>query len=314
MCDPGLWWRCLPAWRPPAACTGAASTAAASCAHLLWGADIDPVGPGRGRGRRSRCGPERRPRPGGWWSADPLVGGAGAWPAPPAGRVRRRGRQPAVPEPARAGHRPQRRRPPARLRARYGAAVRAYTDTAWLFLLLGCDLVRPGGRVVAGPAPVGGGRPRRGGGAGRGRRTAPTCGTCGSTSGRVFAAAVRVCAPVLGRRAAPPTGRRRGPTPAGGRGGGPGRRPRRCRRSTSPGHRGRRHARRTGRRRRRLPRPVLRARRRGARARRPGRAARRVAPLVTSGALDWAACSWGDRPVRFAKRRWRRPGRRPRPR
>src|SRR5690606_1535979 len=35
-----------------------------------------------------------------------------------------------------------------RLRARYGPAVRAYTDTAWLFLLAGCELVRPDGRVV----------------------------------------------------------------------------------------------------------------------------------------------------------------------
>ena len=32
-----------------------------------------------------------------------------------------------------------------------------------------------------------------------------------------------------------------------------------------------------------------------------------VAPLVTSGALDWAACTWGDRPVRYARRRWSAP-------
>src|SRR5690606_12549856 len=29
--------------------------------------------------------------------------------------------------------------------------------------------------------------------------------------------------------------------------------------------------------------------------------------LVTSGAVDWAGTSWGERPVRFAKRRWRAP-------
>ena len=35
----------------------------------------------------------------------------------------------------------------------------------------------------------------------------------------------------------------------------------------------------------------------------------RAAParLVTSGAVDWAGTSWGERPVRFAKRRWRAP-------
>jgi hypothetical protein len=32
-----------------------------------------------------------------------------------------------------------------------------------------------------------------------------------------------------------------------------------------------------------------------------------VAPLVTSGVLDWGTCAWGARPIRFAKRRWRAP-------
>lgn len=36
----------------------------------------------------------------------------------------------------------------ARRRARFGAAVRAYTDDAGLFLLAACDLARPGGRVA----------------------------------------------------------------------------------------------------------------------------------------------------------------------
>ncbi|MFZ6003734.1 MAG: N-6 DNA methylase [Actinomycetota bacterium] len=34
------------------------------------------------------------------------------------------------------------------LRARFGEAVRAYTDTAWIFLLLGCELAREGGTVA----------------------------------------------------------------------------------------------------------------------------------------------------------------------
>lgn len=36
----------------------------------------------------------------------------------------------------------------AALRVRFGGAVRAYTDTSSLFLLLGCDLVHPGGTVA----------------------------------------------------------------------------------------------------------------------------------------------------------------------
>ena len=35
------------------------------------------------------------------------------------------------------------------------------------------------------------------------------------------------------------------------------------------------------------------------------------APLITSGAVDWAANAWGDRPTRYAKRRWHRARRRP---
>jgi hypothetical protein len=33
----------------------------------------------------------------------------------------------------------------------------------------------------------------------------------------------------------------------------------------------------------------------------------RMAPLVTSGLIDWLACAWGRRPARFAKRTWRAP-------
>jgi hypothetical protein len=32
-----------------------------------------------------------------------------------------------------------------------------------------------------------------------------------------------------------------------------------------------------------------------------------VAPLITSGLIDWLGCSWGRRPARFAKRTWRAP-------
>jgi hypothetical protein len=32
-----------------------------------------------------------------------------------------------------------------------------------------------------------------------------------------------------------------------------------------------------------------------------------VAPLVTSGLVDWMGCAWGTRPVRYARRRWLAP-------
>jgi hypothetical protein len=31
------------------------------------------------------------------------------------------------------------------------------------------------------------------------------------------------------------------------------------------------------------------------------------APLVTTGVLDWGRCAWGERPIRFARRRWAAP-------
>ena len=43
------------------------------------------------------------------------------------------------------------------------------------------------------------------------------------------------------------------------------------------------------------------------RERHPDESPDEVAPLVTSGALDWAGCAWGDRTTRFAKRRWHAP-------
>jgi hypothetical protein len=39
----------------------------------------------------------------------------------------------------------------------------------------------------------------------------------------------------------------------------------------------------------------------------PDDSAATAAPLVTSGAIDWAGCTWGRRPIRFAKAAWRAP-------
>jgi hypothetical protein len=43
------------------------------------------------------------------------------------------------------------------------------------------------------------------------------------------------------------------------------------------------------------------------RERQPGDTDAATAPLVTSGTLAWGRCVWGDRTVRFAKRRWDSP-------
>ena len=188
-------------WLPPAACTASARSPAASCATCCGAPTSTRSAWPRPR-RSWRCGPARRPAraTGGGRSARRRRGGlAGVT----GGRVRRRGRQPAVPEPARAGHRPDRRRPPGaagplrRRRAglhRHGVAVPAAG-------------VRPRPARAAGSSsssrsPSSPPATRRRCGT---RWTGPTCRTCGSTASAPFAAAVRVCAPVLA------TGRRRRP-------------------------------------------------------------------------------------------------------
>ena len=270
---------------------------------LLWGADIDPVGLAAAEAVLALWAGEGPP-PGRLVAADPLVGGAGAWPAPPAaGFDAVVGNPPFQNQLGRATARSDDDR--RGLRARYGAAVRAYTDTAWLFLLLGCDLVRPGGRVVlVQPQSVVAARD-----AAAVRDAVADRADLRDLwldGGRVFAAAVRVCAPVLERRAAPPPGRPEGPTPAG--------------------EWGRAWAQAAA-----LPAIDLvtataGADTLGARAAvlagfrdqyygLAGAVCEReelaegvpVAPLVTSGALDWAASSWGERPVRYARRRWHAP-------
>jgi hypothetical protein len=208
-----------------------------------------------------------------------------------------------------------------RLRARFGTAVRAYTDTAWLFLLAACDMVRPGGRVVmVEPQSVVAARDAEA--VRRALDERAELRDLWIDDGRVFDASVRVCAPVLERRReAPPAGQPDAPAAtraarAGGAAGAGG--------VASWGHLWaralelpfvdlpvgptlgdratvlagfrdqyyglvdavREHEAPDGRRRG----PIV-----------PG------AALVTSGAIDWAACAWGERPIRYAKRRWAAP-------
>ena len=85
-----------------------------------------------------------------------------------------------------AGPRPATTPTRAALRTRYGDAVRAYTDTAWLFLLLGLRADAPGRAGRPGPAAVGRRRPRCRGRCGRRSRRAADLRDLWLDDGRVF--------------------------------------------------------------------------------------------------------------------------------
>jgi hypothetical protein len=264
--------------------------------HLLWGADVDPVGLAAAEAALALWAGEAPP-PGRLVVGDPLTAGAALWPDAPAGGFGAVvGNPPFQSQLGRLTARSADDR--RRLRDRYGDALRAYTDTAWLFLLLGCDLVRPGGRVaLVQPQSLVAARDAAAVRAAVGAR-ADLC-DLWVDDAPVFAAAVRVCAPVLQRREVG------APGPAAG---------------TDPW--GDRWARTLG-----LPDlPALAPARLGERAavmagfrdeyyglvgavreRDGSDAAGAVAPLVTSGTLAWGRCAWGERPIRFAKRRWQAP-------
>jgi hypothetical protein len=288
---------------------------------LLWGADVDPVGLAAAEAALALWAGESPP-PGRLVLADPLVAGRAVWPAaPPSGFDAVVGNPLFQSQLGRATARDAADR--RRLRQRYGGAVRAYTDTAWLFLLLGCELVRPGGRVVlVEPQSVVAARD-----AGAVREAVDRVAVLRDLwldDGRVFSAAVRVCAPVLERRAAVPGHASGRPAVAGAVGAGPGGHdpvtgddgP------GGPGSWAERWAAAVG-----LPDadlgagPALGERAAvvagfrdqyyglvdAVREHEPADPPGSVAPLVTSGAVDWAACTWRERPVRYAKRRWHAP-------
>ena len=259
--------------------------------HLLWGADIDPVGLAVAEAALALWAGEAPP-PGRLVVADALADGGAVWPdRPAAGFDLVAGNPPFQSQLGRATARTPEEQ--ARLRARYGPAVRAYTDAAWLFLLAGCDLARPGGRVVlVEPQSL------------VGARDAAAVRSAVDERARlldmwvderpVFAASVRVCAPVLEV--------------------GPGRR------SGGSNAWSERFAEAVG-----IPRvrtassgtigdlaEVIAGFRdeyyglvAAVRERAPGDDT--TVPLITSGLIDWLGCSWGRRPARFAKRTWRAP-------
>jgi hypothetical protein len=272
--------------------------------HLLWGADVDPVGLATAEAALTLWAGER-PAPGRLVVADPLHVGAAAWPSPPPGGFGAVvGNPPFLSQLGRATVRSAEDR--SHLQARFGPAVRAYTDTAWLFLLLGCELAGPGGRIVLlQPQSVVAARDAGSVRAAVGRRAALD--HLWLDDRRVFAAAVRVCAPVLVRRA--------GATPAAvAAEGAPA--------PDDPDRWNRLWSRALD-----LPEVELAAGERlgdratvvagfrdqyyglvgAVREERPGDAPDTAAPLVTSGAVGWAANDWAVRPTRFAKRSWQAP-------
>jgi hypothetical protein len=258
--------------------------------HLLWGADIDRVGVAVAEAALALWSGEAPP-PGRLVVADALTGGGESWTdRPAAGFDVVVGNPPFQSQLARVTARSPAEQ--GRLRERFGPAVRAYTDAAWLFLLAGCDLARPGGRVVlVQPQSLIGARDAaavRAGLDGRARLV-----DMWVDDRPVFAAAVRVCAPVLEV------------TPQGRTGEGNGWSERfadavgipRLRTSSGgtisdlavvvAGFRDEYYG---------LV-DLVREHEEGD----------PLAPLVTSGLIDWLGCSWGRRPARFAKRSWQAP-------
>jgi hypothetical protein len=260
--------------------------------HLLWGADIDPVGLAAAEAALALWAGEVPP-PGRLVVADALADGGVVWPdRPGAGFHAMVGNPPFQSQLGRATARTPDQQ--ARLRARYGPAVRAYTDAAWLFLLAGCDLARPGGRVVlVEPQSLVGARDAGAVRSGVDERARLL--DMWVDERPVFAASVRVCAPVLevgpGRRNGEPnawSGRFAAAvgipgvqTPATGTIADLA--------QVIAGFRDEYYG---------LVAAV--------RERSPG-GDDAGAPLITSGLIDWLGCSWGRRPARFAKRAWRAP-------
>lgn len=112
----------------------------------LWGADIDPVGLATAEAALAVWSGSKPP-PGRLVVGDTLSSGADLWgdrPRPGFDAVV--GNPPFLSQLASATVRSADDR--KAVQDRFGAAVRPYTDTAWLFLLAGADLVRPGGRLA----------------------------------------------------------------------------------------------------------------------------------------------------------------------
>ena len=289
----------------------------------LWGADIDEVGLAAAEAALALWSGGAVPPPGRLVVGDPLRRGPAVWPElPPGGVDLVVGNPPFQNQLGRATARAADDR--RRLRERFGAALRPYTDTAWLFLLLGCELARVGGRVaLVQPDSL------------VAARDAAAVRDAVDQAAElldlwvderpVFAAAVRVCAPVL-RVDRPPPLPAPGPGPAddGSAGDGPagdGARPDGRRQvwsrwhdlladgigvpradlDTAGGRLGDRADAAAGFRDEYYGLAALTSEA-GPAGPGPGEV-----PLVTAGVIDWGRSAWGERPTRFAKRSWAAP-------
>jgi hypothetical protein len=267
--------------------------------ELVWGADVDPVGLATAEAALALWAGEAPP-PGRLVLGDALVGGPELWPDRPGlgfGAVV--GNPPFLNQLGRATTRTAAET--SRLRARFGAAVRAYTDAAWLFLLLGCELARLGGRVAL-VEPLSVVAARDAGSVRAALHGWAHLRELWVEDGATFAASVKVCAPVLeviDLTARPKVPLRAGPdrvwadrladaieVPAVQLGSEAGPRLGDIAEVTA-GFRDEYYG---------LV-PLV-------REAEPGDAA---APLVTSGVLDWGCCRWSERASRFAKRSWQAP-------
>jgi hypothetical protein len=261
---------------------------AAVARDQLFGADVDPLAVAVAEAALALWSGGVAPAAGHLVAADPLLVGAAAWPtAPGAGFDRVVGNPPFQGQLAQDTARGAEARLAAR--TRFGAAAAPYVDTAALFLLVAVELAADGGRVALvqpqSTASARDARAVREAIAARARLV-----ELALPAGQPFAANVHVCVPVL----------------EVGEGG-------------DDADWAARLARGRG-----VPVVAL-----SARAGTVGERAVAVAGfrqhyyalvghvheggdragpvLVTSGLLDVGACAWGDRPARFARRRWDRP-------
>jgi N-6 DNA methylase len=272
----------------------------------IWGADIDPVGLAAAEAALALWSGGEVPPPGRLVVGDPLRRGASLWRGrPPGGFHVVVGNPPFQSQLGRATARARAHQ--SRLRDRFGDAVRPYTDTAWLFLLLGCQLVRPGGRVVL-VQPDSLVAARDAAAVRDAVDRAAELLDLWVDDRQVFAAAVRVCAPVLRVRPARPSVD--GDGDRGDGGGGTARWHDLLADATgvpaveldpSVGRVGDRAALVAGFRDEYYGLAAVTA------EAPPGGPGPAQAPLVTAGAVDWGRSGWGRRPVRFAKRSWTAP-------
>jgi hypothetical protein len=298
--------------------------------RCLWGADIDPVGLATAEAALTLWAGVK-PTNGRLVLGDTLADGARLWAdaGHPSGAGEAPfdavvGNPPFLNQLAAATARSESDR--AQLRRRFGDAVQPYTDTAWLFLLAGCDLVRSGGRIaLIQPLSLVAARD-----ATRVRAALDDRAHLRELwveDRSYFAAHVRVCCPVLEVRAGREHGAGRGSrsVPVGTTAATPN--------GAASGGWAERLADAIG-----VPRVTVRsAVRLGDRAEvtagfrdeyyglvpyvreAPDDSADAAAgaidagrenglrPLITAGVLDWGRSAWGERPSRFARRRWEAP-------